>query len=266
MIKILAFGDIIGKAGRKTLVHTLSTIPEAEKPDILIVNGENVAGGFGITHKIFKQLIGYDVDCVTTGNHWADKREIFDFMDSEPRLLIPANMGNVDREEAGLTVLTSRSGVDFAVINLSGRAFMHPSNRNPFAAVDRLLDKIPAHVKIRVVDMHAEATSEKQGIGHYVSGRASLVYGTHSHVPTADERILNGSTGYATDIGMTGAYDSVIGMEKEASLKRLMTGEKQKFKPATKDCWGCYLSATIDPSTGNCQQIKRHKLVVPVAK
>ena len=148
-------------------------------------------------------------------------------------------------------------GVPFAVVNLIGKAFMHGENRCPFKAVDRLLATVPAAVRVRIVDMHAEATSEKQGLGWYLAGRVSLVYGTHSHVPAADERILGGKTGFVTDIGMTGGYDSVIGIRKEAAIQRLITGEKHKFEPSNDDPWLTAIVADIDDDTGHCRSIQR---------
>lgn len=258
MTRILAIGDIMGKAGRRCLSTLLPKARAQFHPDVVIVNGENTAGGFGITQKIYQQLTEQlEVDCVTTGNHWHDKREIHDFIGDAERLVIPANMSNVDNPEMGLTVITSRSGKRIAVINLIGRAFMHGDNDCPFKTADKLLSLVPDTIKIRVVDMHAEATSEKQGLGRYLAGRASLVYGTHSHVPTADERILDRKTGYTTDLGMTGAYDSVIGIRTESALNRFLTGERKKFEPASSNPWLCAVIADIDDVTGHCQEIQR---------
>ena len=258
MTKVLAIGDIMGKAGRRCLERLLPTIRTEHQPDVVIVNGENAAGGFGLTEKIYKSFIeSYGIDAVTMGNHWHDKREIFDFMRQADRLVLPANMGNVEREEQGLKLLTAKSGVRFAVINCIGRAFMHDGNRDIFKAVDKLLDQIPPSIRIRVIDIHAEATSEKQALGWYVAGRASLVYGTHSHVPTADDRILEAKTGFVTDIGMTGPYDSVIGIEKNAAIQRLLTGEKRKFEPATGNPWLYAIIADIDDNTGHCLSVQR---------
>lgn len=259
-MKILAFGDIMGKAGRKCLEQHLPALASKYEADFIIVNGENAAGGFGLTKKIFVEFTeNFGIDCVTMGNHWHDKREIYDFIKNTHRIVLPANMGNTT-EDQGLRIIQSKSGVQIAVINLIGRVFMYGENRCPFQAVDRLLDRVPEHVKIRVVDIHAEATSEKQGLGWHVTGRASLVYGTHSHVPTADERIFNGKTGFVSDLGMTGGYDSVIGMKKEAAIHRLLTGEKQKFEPSLDNPWIYAVAATIDEKTGNCTAIERVKL------
>jgi len=256
--RLLAIGDVVGKGGRRCLELLLPRARAEFRPDVVLVNGENAAGGFGLTEKIYDGLVGpLGVDAVTMGNHWHDKREIYDFMGRAERLVLPANMANVQTENLGLRILKAHGGAPFAVINLIGRAFMHGENRDPFAAVDRLLDQIPAAVRVRIVDMHAEATSEKQGLAWYLSGRVSLVYGTHSHVPTADERIMGGKTGFVTDIGMTGGYDSVIGMRKEPAIQRLVTGEKKKFEPSTEDLWTCFIVADVDEATGQCRSIQR---------
>ncbi|SME90279.1 TIGR00282 family metallophosphoesterase [Pseudobacteriovorax antillogorgiicola] len=260
MIKLIAIGDVMGKAGRRCLAKALPKIQELHAPDILIVNGENAAGGFGITKKIYKQLIeSFGVDCVTTGNHWHDKREIYELIPSAERLVIPGNMMNVDSIHHGYKILETKSGTPFAVINVIGSAFMHPDNRNPFHCVDEIMKHIPEQVRIRVVDVHAEATSEKQGMGRYLAEKASLVFGTHSHVPTADERILDNYTGFITDIGMTGPYDSVIGIRKEAAIARMTGGERKKFEPATKDLWMPFVAAEIDEQSGACLKIERFR-------
>jgi len=199
------------------------------------------------------------VDCVTMGNHWHDKREIYEFAPKVDRMVLPGNMANVDSDEKGLRIITSKGGHRIAVINLIGKAFMYGENRCFFETVDKLLAAVPDSIKIRVVDMHAEATSEKQGLGRYLAGRASLVYGTHSHVPTADERILEEFTGYTTDLGMTGPYDSVIGIRKESAIRRMKTGERKKFEPASGDPWMCFVVADFDDQTGACQKLSRHR-------
>ncbi len=259
-IKVLAIGDVIGKPGRRCLSKLLPIARERFQPDIVICNGENAAGGFGLTKKIYNQFVdNFGIDCITMGNHWHDKPEIHSFAPQAERLVLPANMMNVDRLDAAFRVLKSKSGHSFAVINLIGRAFMHPDNRDFFSPVDAIFKQLPEQCKIRIVDFHGEATSEKQGIGHYMKGRASLVYGTHSHVPTADERIMGDFTGYTTDIGMTGPYDSVIGIRTEAALQRMQTGEKRRFEPATHDLWLCFILAEIDPASGRCVGIQRHR-------
>lgn len=261
-MKVLAIGDIMGKAGRRCLEKHLGPLRQSLGADFVLVNGENAAGGFGLTKKIFDEFTEkWSVDCVTMGNHWHDKREIYQFADTAQRLVLPANMGNV-QEQNGLRIIRAPNGVEVAVINLIGRVFMHGENRCPFKTVDRLLDKVPEHVRVRIVDMHAEATSEKQGLGWYLKGRVSLVYGTHSHVPTADERILESQTGFCSDLGMTGGYDSVIGIRKEAAIHRLLTGEKQKFEPSMDNPWLYAIAAEIDEKTGRCTAIERVKLAL----
>jgi len=258
VIRIVAVGDVMGKAGRQSLEHFLPRVRSEFNPDIVIVNGENAAGGFGLTRKVFDQFVGpLGIDCVTMGNHWHDKREIYDFCETEDRLVLPANMSNCDDTRHGLKILTAKNGVRFAVVNLIGKAFMHADNRPPFPAADKVFSRIPDTVKVRIVDMHAEATSEKQGLGRYLCGRASLVYGTHSHVPTADERILDKKTGFVTDLGMTGPYESVIGIKIQPALDRLISNVKKNFEPGTRDLWLCALVADIDETTGYCQRVER---------
>ena len=259
MIKALVFGDIIGKTGRKILEQNLDLLRDQISPDIVLVNGENSAGGFGITQKIYETFTEkLMVSCVTMGNHWHDKKEVYSFYKTAAKMILPANAWNVESEEKGFKVFSlSYDRGQYAVINLLGKTFMHPDNRSPFETLDKILQKIPESIKIRILDFHAEATSEKQAMGHYADGRLSLVYGTHSHVPTADERILSSNTGYTTDIGMTGAFDSVIGIHKEAAIQRFLNGDKKKFEPATQDPWLCAIVSHIDETTGFCHHIER---------
>jgi metallophosphoesterase (TIGR00282 family) len=251
----------MGKTGRRCLDRLLDRAKNEFRPDFLLMNGENAAGGFGLTKKLYDKFTGpMGFDAVTMGNHWHDKREIYEFAPRAERLVLPANMGNVDRDESGLKIITAQNGSRVAVVNLIGKAFMKGDNRCPFKTAEKLLAGVPDSVKIRVIDMHAEATSEKQGIGRYFAGRVSLVYGTHSHVPSADERVIaanGGRTGFTTDIGMTGGYGSVIGIRTEAALLRMLTGEKKRFEPATDDPWFCFIVADIDDDTGHCREIRR---------
>lgn len=258
MLKVLAIGDIMGKPGRSALERFLPILVEEQKPDIIIANGENAAGGFGLTEKVFLQLTEkLGIFCITMGNHWRDKPEIESFFRKYPNLVLPGNMGNVDQLSDGLKILKTPGGQSIAVINLIGVTFMVQGNSSPFAAIDRLLSQIPSYVKIIIVDFHAEATSEKQALAQYLAGRISLFYGTHTHTPTADERILAQHTGYVTDVGMTGPYDSVIGVKKQLSIARFLGQDKPKFEPATKDLWCCAIYAELDFETGACRQIKR---------
>lgn len=261
MIKTLVVGDIVGKPGRQCLESHLSRIRDQIEPDIFIVNAENAAGGFGLTEKVYQFLIDkIGVDCVTMGNHWHDKREIYDFLPRADKIVLPANMDNVDDEMKGMKVLKTKSGEEYIVMNFIGQVFMNPNYRPLFKAVDLVMDRLPAHIPIRFVDFHAEATSEKQGMGHYLAGRVSGVWGTHSHVQTADQRILAGHTGYITDVGMTGAYDSIIGMDKEAALARLQNPQvRRRLQPAKNDPWLCCLVLEIDENSGACTRIQRHR-------
>ena len=260
MITVLAIGDLVGKPARKALTHLLPLAKAEFSPDLILANGENAAGGFGLTRKVFDQLtLELGIDVITMGNHWHDKKEIHDFCNEASNLVLPANMSNVNDASRGLRLIETRSGHKVAVANVIGKAFMHPENSCPFKMLDRIWDQVPERIKLRIVDFHGEASSEKQGIGHYMTGRASLVYGTHVHVPTADERILAGHTGFVTDLGMTGAYDSIIGMKKEGALRRLITGEKRKMEPAVDDLWMCFIVAECDPQTGRCTSIKRFR-------
>lgn len=261
MIRVLSIGDVVGQAGRRGLQELLPIAREKYSPDIVIANGENAAGGFGLTRKIFNQLTTkFGVDCVTTGNHWHDKKEIHEFIYDTPNLLIPANMFNVDDSRQGMALLRAKNGTRYAVLNLYGQAFMVGKNSCPFKAVDYLLGLIPPDVKTIIVDVHAETTSEKQALGHYLTGKVSLVYGTHTHCATADERIFDNKTGFQTDLGMTGAYDSVIGIRKEAAIGRFLTGERKKFEPAKADPWMCALVADIDEKTGYCTKVERLRM------
>lgn len=262
MIKILGVGDVMGRPGRQALTEGLKRVRETHAPDFVIVNGENAAGGFGLTRKIFDQFIDeLGVDCVTTGNHWMDKREIYQFIDHD-RLVLPANMSNVDDIKQGWRIIRSKSGVAVAVINMLGKVFMKGENRSPYDSAEKMLANIPSHVKVKVFDMHAEATSEKQGLAQFLVGKASVVYGTHSHVPTADERILKNYTGFVTDLGMTGPYDSVIGIDAQAAIRRMRTGEKKNFEPAKDDLWfyGCLFE--VDEMTGACTRVERLRFPV----
>ena len=257
-MKILAIGDVVGRPGRTCLKTLLPKIRAEHEPDFVIINGENIAGGFGITLKIYHELIDkFEIDAITTGNHWADKREIFPKLDEMDRLVLPANMGNVDEFRHGFREIKSKSGIPVTVVNLIGRAFMHSENTCPYAMADQLFGRFADSKPVRVVDMHAEATSEKQGMGRFLTSRASLVYGTHTHVPTADERILSGHTGYQTDLGMTAGYDSVIGMRTELALRRMQTQTKVRMEPAKGEPWLCGVLADIDEKNGRCKEITR---------
>ena len=232
-MNILFLGDIIGKPGRDALYAELPRLRQSLKLDLVIANGENAAGGFGITRAIAEEFFSIGVDVISTGNHWADQKEIFTYIDTEDRILRPANYpkGTPGR---GANLYQTPAG-SVLVINAMGRVFMDALD-DPFAAVDRELTACPLGegADAIVVDMHAEATSEKMAMGHFCDGRASFVVGTHSHVPTADAQILPGGTAYQTDAGACADYDSVIGMDKAEPLQRFTRKiSSQRFAPAT---------------------------------
>ncbi len=226
-MKILAIGDVIGRAGRSTLKKVLPEIKREYKPDFIIVNGENSAGGFGLTKKVFNELINLKIDVITSGNHIWDKKEIFDFIDEEERLLRPANYPPL-APGRGYGIYKAKDK-KIAVINLMGRVFMGIPLDCPFRKFDEIYEEIKDKVDYIIVDFHAEATSEKVAFGYYVDGRASIVYGTHSHIPTADGRVLPKGTAYITDVGMTGPLHSVIGIDIRQSLTKFLTGIPKKY-------------------------------------
>ena len=232
-MKILAVGDIVGENGLKKLREELPKIRKEQNVDFTIVNGENVAGGMGITHKLFNQILEAGADVVTLGNHTWSKKDIFNFIDDK-KILRPANYpGNVPGK--GFNIYNCKNK-KIAVVSLLGRTNMGVLAENPFLEADRILDKIHNQVDIIVVDFHAEATAEKIAMKNYLDGRANIVFGTHTHVQTADEEITEKGTAYITDIGMTGPKDSVIGMEKKASIKRFVTTLPEKYRLAEGEC------------------------------
>jgi 2',3'-cyclic-nucleotide 2'-phosphodiesterase len=233
-MRILFLGDIVGKPGRDAVAAELPRLKDSLALDLVIANGENAAHGFGLTQAIARDLFATGIDVISTGNHWADQKEILSFIGDEDRILRPANYpkGTPGR---GANLFQTRSGARVLVINVMGRVFMDPLD-DPFAAVEAELAACPLGeaADAVVVDVHAEATSEKMAMGHFCDGRVSLVVGTHSHVPTADAQILPGGTAYQTDAGACADYDSVIGMEKFGPVQRFVTRISQgRFTPAT---------------------------------
>jgi metallophosphoesterase (TIGR00282 family) len=233
-MNILFLGDVIGKPGRDGAAAELPALKRALKPDLIIANGENAAGGFGLTRGVAEEFFAMGIDVITTGNHWADQKEILTYIDNEDRILRPANYpsGTPGR---GANLYRTASGQSVLVINVMGRVFMDALN-DPFAAVEAELNAcaLGESADAVVVDIHAEATSEKMAMGHFCDGRASLVVGTHQHVPTADAQILPGGTAYQTDAGACADYDSVIGMDKAEPLQRFLRKiSSQRYTPAT---------------------------------
>jgi metallophosphoesterase (TIGR00282 family) len=252
-MRILFIGDIFGSPGRRIVADHLADIVKAQSIDVAIANAENSAGGFGITPSIAEDLFALGLDALTTGNHIWDKREIYDYLDRTPRLLRPANY---PAENPGKGVVVVKN---CAIINLQGRTHM-PQIDCPFRAADRILAELDPAIKVRFVDFHAEVTSEKISLGWYLDGRVSAVIGTHTHVPTADTRILTGGTSYQTDVGMTGPYDSVIGVEKEMIVKRFMTAMPVRMEAAKGGVELHSVIIDVDEATGKATGIRRHTI------
>jgi 2',3'-cyclic-nucleotide 2'-phosphodiesterase len=250
-MRILFIGDIVGRSGRAILLNRLPGLVRDWKLDLVVVNGENAAGGFGITEPIYHDFIDAGADAVTLGNHSWDQKEALVFIERAPRLIRPLNYpsGTPGR---GAAMIEAKNGAQVLVINVMGRIFMDPLD-DPFAAVDRELVACPLRIGADaiVVDMHCEATSEKQAMGHFLDGRASLVVGTHTHVPTADHRVLAGGTAFVTDVGMTGDYDSVIGMSKDEPVARFLRKiPSAKFEPASGPATLAGIAVETDDSSG----------------
>ena len=253
-MNIIFIGDIFGRPGREILADHLADMIRQHQLDLVVVNGENAAAGFGITPKLAEEIFALGVDVITTGNHIWDRREIMEYLPTQPRLLRPANYTSGPGQ--GQFMGTTKSGIEYAVINLQGRVFMTAHNC-PFQAADQWIASLPASCKIRLVDIHAEATSEKQALGWHLDGRATLVVGTHTHIPTADEQVLPQGTAYITDVGMTGPYDSVIGVRKEQIIHRFLTQMPARFEAAEGDARLCAVLVEADPATGSALSIKR---------
>lgn len=253
-MNVLFIGDVVGAPGRRALEELLSRVVDRHFIDLVITNCENASGGLGITPVIADQLLALGIDVLTSGNHIWKHKEILPYLEATDRLLRPANYPPGTPGQ-GLSLVETAAGEKAAVLNLEGRVFMNPLEC-PFRTVDTLLATIPPQVKIIIVDMHAEATSEKQALGWHLDGRVSAVVGTHTHVQTADERILPGGTGYITDAGMTGPVDSVIGMKKEIILERFLSQLPQPFKVATQNIQLQGVILKINPQ-GRCQEINR---------
>jgi len=260
-MQILFIGDIFGSAGRKILQDHLCHVVETNRVDLVIANAENAAGGFGLTPAIANELFDQGCEVLTTGNHIWDKREIVDYFNSANgdasgrvrRVLRPANYA-AGVPGAGLYEGATKKGQRYAVINLQGRVFMQDTD-DPFRKVDALLEQIDS--KVVIVDFHAEATSEKIALGWYLDGRVTAVLGTHTHVPTADTRVLPNGTAYQTDVGMTGPYDSVIGVQKEQVLQRFLTGLPGRFEAAKGDPRFCAVLIDCDEKSGRAHTIQR---------
>jgi hypothetical protein len=254
-MNILFIGDIFASVGRSIVAEHLPSLLAQHQVDLVVANGENSAGGFGITPLIAEELLALGIDVITGGNHSFDKREIYDYFGRQPRLLRPANYPDLLPGKGMFTAVT-KSGIPYAVLNLQGRAAM-TSLDCPFRKADEVLASLDPAIKVRFIDFHAELTSEKVAMGWHLNGRASAVIGTHTHVPTADSRILPGGTAYQTDAGMTGPYQSVIGVDKDIILRRFLTGIGGRMEAAKEGVELHGVLITVDESTGKARTIDR---------
>ena len=254
-MKLLYIGDVVGQPGRRALHERLEKVVDRERIDFTVVNVENAAGGFGVTEAIMEELSELPIHAYTSGNHIWDKKDFVDNYEHYEHVIRPANYpaGNPGK---GRVVRQTASGVNVAVIQLMGNVFMPPCD-NPFYAADRELKELGDGAKVILVDIHGEASSEKQAMGRYLDGRVSAVVGTHTHVPTADERILPNGTAYLTDVGMSGAYDSVIGFRPEEALHRFLMNTPRKLEVAKRDVRLSGVMVEIDETTGKASRIVR---------
>jgi len=253
-VKLLFVGDVVGKLGRQTFAALLPGLRERHQPDFVVVNGENAAGGVGITSKTARELFEAGADALTLGNHAYRHNEVYEYLDREERIVRPANYpkGSPGR---GATVIEN-GGLKLGVINLSGNLFLDAA-RSPFAEADATLAELRGRTSHVLIDMHAEATSEKVALGWHVDGRATACVGTHTHVPTADARVLPGGTAYCTDVGMTGPRGGVIGVARELALKRFLTMTNVRFETSNEDPWlnGVLIEAGGDGLATAIQQV-----------
>ena len=260
-MRILFIGDIFGRPGRHLVSEHLRSLVEQHAVDLVVANAENAAAGFGLTPQLANDLLSLGIDVLTTGNHIWDKREIVEyfqlakdnFNENARRVLRPANFP-ASTPGWGWYEGRTRSGVPYAIVNLQGRTFM-AANDDPFRVIEEVLKQITA--KVILLDFHAEATSEKMAMGWYLDGRVTAVLGTHTHIPTADERVLPKGTAYHTDVGMSGPYDSVIGVEKELVVHRFLTGLPVRWEPAKNDPHLCAVLIACDPASGRATSIQR---------
>ncbi len=253
MLNVLMIGDIVGRPGRKAVKQYLKA--NSKQYDFIIANGENAAGGNGITLEILHDLYNSSIDFFTMGNHVWDKKEIIQFIEHEPNLIRPANYPP-DTPGRGSAVIKIYKNIKIGLLNLSGRVFMPPLDC-PFRSADQIVKELRKETSIIIVDFHAEATSEKIAFGWYLDGRVSAVLGTHTHIQTADERVLPQGTGYITDVGMTGPYNSVLGVDKEIVIQKFLTQRPVRFEITEGDTQFNGVSLKINENTGQCVQIKR---------
>ena len=256
-MKILMIGDVVAKPGRMAVLERIQDLREQHAIDFAVMNAENLAGGFSVTQSLCDQLFASGIDVMTSGNHIFDKKEAIPYIEKQPRLLRPANYPPNTPGSGLWTGLVKNTPV--AVLNVMGRVFMPPSD-DPFRSVDQLLSSIPDKTRVRILDIHAEATSEKVAMGWYLDGRVSAVLGTHTHVQTADEKLLPQGTAYLTDVGMTGSYSGVIGMNKEDVIARFTSAIARRAEHSTAQARICAAVIDVDEETGRARQIQRLNL------
>jgi 2',3'-cyclic-nucleotide 2'-phosphodiesterase len=254
-MNVIIIGDVVGRPGRKVLCASLKKLKDQYEAEFVVANAENAAEGAGVVPRVGDEILNAGVDVMTSGNHIYDKKEVIKYMESQPRLIRPANY-SPDAPGRGMWLGSTASGTRVAVINIQGRIFMPPTDC-PFRTADRLIAEIGNRANVVIVDHHAEATSEKQAMGRYLDGRVSVVVGTHTHVQTADEQVLPGGTAYITDLGMTGPYDSIIGVESHLVISRFVRGLSNRYETATGDAQLRGVVVEIDERTGKALQIQR---------
>ncbi len=260
-MKILMIGDIFGEPGRQAVKTALPTLMREQQLDFVVANGENAAGGRGLTAKICDELFELGVDVITSGNHIWDQKTIMAYISEQPRLLRPANYP-AQQPGSGSVVVAARNGVPVGVINVEGQLFIDRVDC-PFRAADREINAMRGKAELILVDMHAEASSEKRGMGWHLDGRVTAVVGTHTHIPTADAEVLPQGTAYISDIGMTGPYHSVIGLDKEVALQRLFGHIREHFKVANGDTRFCSVLITVDERSRKATAIERLEIRLP---
>jgi len=256
-MNILFIGDIFASPGRRIVAEHLEDIVKTNAIELAIANAENAAGGFGVTPAVAEELFGMGLDVLTTGNHVWDKREVYDYLSRQPRLLRPGNYP--DGPGCGMVTVKAKNGVACAVLNLQGRTHM-PSTDCPFRKASEMLANLDPAVRVRFLDFHAEVTSEKVAMGWYLDGKVSAVIGTHTHIPTADTRILPGGTAYQTDCGMTGPYESVIGVDPEIVIRRFLTALPVRLEAARRGAELHAVIVDVDEATGKARGVRRHAI------
>ncbi len=255
-VTLLCVGDVVGSPGRHALREGLQRIRASRQIDCVIVNCENTAAGSGLTANLYDKILNYGVDLITLGDHIYKRRDIIPVLETSKIMVKPANLPQASPGKE-VAFYDLAGGGRVAVISLLGRLFMRLQSNCPFAAADRLLQAMPPDVRMVVVDLHAEATSEKKAMGWYLDGRVSVLFGTHTHVPTADECVLPKGTAYITDVGMTGPYDSVLGRDKSRVVGTMVSGVPSKFDVATDDARMCGILVTVDSTSGKAKHVER---------